>query len=65
MVRRLGGGMKKYRRVFRGRGRRGRNGIVREWKTVNSNTRGMHRGVKRKVAKPKQKVDDELYERRN
>ena len=39
MIERLGHEMKKYRRVFRGRGWQGRNGMVKEQKNVNRNTR--------------------------
>lgn len=39
MITRLGGGTKKYRRVFGGRGFGGRNEIVRERTRVNRNTR--------------------------
>ena len=39
MIRHIGGGMRKYRRVLRVRGPRGRKRNVREWKSVNRNTR--------------------------
>ena len=56
MIRRLGGGVKKYRRVFRGGVWRGFNGIVLQQTSINKNKKEIMGKVKREVATVKQKA---------
>ena len=56
MIRRLGGGMRKYKRVLRGRG------IMRELKRVDRNTKEINERQRRRWQRLKQKVH-ELYDK--